>query len=113
MIMKLFKRRGTASNWPDRMVLYSVLVTTKSLLENLSPEESFFGDELNDALETINQAIAFFHEPEINKIPKMLDILYAPTGSIQELSISNGWAKIYLELAEAFDKTSYTLNEKI
>ena len=111
--MKLFKSGGAASNWPDRMVLYSVLVTTKSLLENLSPEESFFGHEPIDALETINQAIAYFHEPDKNEIPEMLTVLYAPTGSIQELSMANGWDKVYLKLAEAFDKTAYSLNEKI
>ena len=33
-----------------------------------------------------------------------LKILFAPTGSLQEHSISNGWADEYLVLAERFDK---------
>ncbi len=35
---------------------------------------------------------------------KELNILFLPTGSIQEHSISNGWADEYLILAEEFEK---------
>jgi len=32
-----------------------------------------------------------------------LEVLFVPTGPIQELSLSSGWAKLFLELAERFD----------
>ena len=33
-----------------------------------------------------------------------LNIVFAPTGSLQEHSISNGWADEYIAIAERFDK---------
>ena len=32
---------------------------------------------------------------------------FAPTGPLQEISISNGWSEMFLKLAEQYDKTSY------
>jgi hypothetical protein len=32
-----------------------------------------------------------------------LELLFAPTGSIQEVSINSGWADEFLELADRFD----------
>lgn len=40
-----------------------------------------------------------------------LKVLFAPTGSFQEHSISNGWSDEYLMLAEEFDKIYYQLKE--
>jgi hypothetical protein len=36
--------------------------------------------------------------------PSQLDVLFAPTGPIQEVSFSGGWAEAFLELAERFDE---------
>ncbi|HXJ23438.1 MAG TPA: hypothetical protein VMT03_24705 [Polyangia bacterium] len=37
-------------------------------------------------------------------IPKMtLDVLFAPTGPIQEVSISSGWGQEFLAVAEKYD----------
>ena len=33
-----------------------------------------------------------------------IEILFAPTGPIQEVSISSGWSRVYLELARRFDE---------
>lgn len=40
-----------------------------------------------------------------------LNILFAPTGSLQEHSISNGWPDEYLQLSEQFDKIYYRLTK--
>jgi hypothetical protein len=32
-----------------------------------------------------------------------LDVLFAPTGPIQEVSLSSGWAQEYLNIAERYD----------
>lgn len=32
-----------------------------------------------------------------------IELLYAPTGPFQELSVSSGWGNLYLVLAEKFD----------
>ncbi|WP_194814929.1 hypothetical protein [Nocardia sp. XZ_19_385] len=36
--------------------------------------------------------------------PHTLVVLFAPTGPLQDLSISSGWAERYLELAARFDQ---------
>jgi len=36
-------------------------------------------------------------------------VLFAPTGPLQELSLSSGWAQEFLELADAFDRESGSL----
>lgn len=34
----------------------------------------------------------------------VIEVLFAPTGPIQEVSISSGWSREYLELARQFDE---------
>lgn len=109
----LSKSKNGISSWPDRMVLYSILATTKSLLESASPEDSFYGHKAEDSLKVISQAIEFFHNPEETIYPKDVELQFAPTGALQELSMSNGWDKVYLKLSEEFDRTIYSLKEKI
>ena len=113
--MNIFKKESKTgiSNWPDRMVLYSILATTKSLLESASPEDSFFGHSAGDSLKIIIQAIKFFHNPEETVYPEDIELQFAPTGALQELSMSNGWDKVYLKLSEEFDRTIHSLKEKI
>jgi hypothetical protein len=49
---------------------------------------------------------------EIDSLPAQLDngsvpdidVLFAPTGPIQEVSMSNGWSLEFLQLAERFDE---------
>ena len=38
-----------------------------------------------------------------------LNVLFAPTGSLQEHSILNGWTDEYVTIAERFDKVYYNL----
>jgi hypothetical protein len=40
--------------------------------------------------------------------PKLLAILFAPTGAIQETSIHNGWGDEFLRISEIIDQ--FTLN---
>jgi len=39
-----------------------------------------------------------------NKAINELDILFMPTGTVQEHSMANGWRKEYLKLANQFDR---------
>lgn len=114
-IKNIFKNKSKTgiSSWPDRMVLYSILATTKSLLESASPEESFYGHSAEDSLKVIIQAIKFFHNPDETVYPEGIELQFAPTGPLQELSMSNGWDKVYLKISEEFDRTINSLKEKI
>ena len=36
--------------------------------------------------------------------PMVIRVLFAPTGPIQEVSLSSGWGHEFIKLAERFDK---------
>jgi len=100
-------------DWPDRLKLYAILATTKSLLETVSENEGFGGECPKTVVRIIDEAIEYFNNPQENNYPDKLSIQFAPTGPIQEISISNGWDKVYLKLSEQFDKYEYCLRDKI
>jgi hypothetical protein len=57
---------------------------------------------VDSALEELDNHIALL---ERGSLPPLLalKILFAPTGSLQEVSIQSGWAEEFLQLAERFD----------
>lgn len=52
------------------------------------------------ALAEIDSIIAELKDGSVPEI----GVLFAPTGPIQEVSLSSGWGNEFLELAERFDK---------
>ena len=54
----------------------------------------------NHAISEINSIIT---KLEKGSIPDMR-VLFAPTGPIQEVSLSSGWGNKFMELAERFDQ---------
>ncbi len=58
--------------------------------------------DTEDALEEIDSILSRLQRGEI---PAMLEmsVLFAPTGPMQELSLSSGWGNRFLGLAEEFD----------
>lgn len=106
------KPRSLYEEWPDRMVLYSVFATVKSLLQSSSFEDSFFGHTAEESLVNIEKAITYFHNQESSAYPHEIELEFAPTGPLQELSMSNGWDQVYLKLSEAFDNIKYCLHQK-
>lgn len=58
------------------------------------------GDEARREVDSIVQAL------ESGEIPDPLDmkVLFAPTGPLQEVSLSSGWASEFLALAREFDR---------
>ena len=54
----------------------------------------------NHAISEIDSIITSL---ESGSIPE-IRVLFAPTGPIQEVSLSSGWGQEFLELAERFDK---------
>ena len=99
-------------NWPDRMKLFAVLSSTKVLLETTSKNDGWSSESPEKSLVVINTAIDYFQNPAQDKFPENLSIQFAPTGPLQEISISNGWDKVFLLLAEEYDKYAYCLKEK-
>ena len=61
--------------------------------------------ELRDELESYIQELQTGNNTCLEK----LRVLFLPTGTLQEHSISNGWADVYIVLSENFDKVSATM----
>lgn len=101
------------NNWPDRLKLFAVLSTVKTLLETSSENDGWDFESPAQSLELINQSIQYFQNPIETEYPKDLDLMFAPTGPLQEISISNGWDKVFLRLAAAYDRYGYSLKEQV
>jgi hypothetical protein len=84
----------------DREALLKALRETRALLAR--PENNFDWSSWRDgeaALREIDALIAAVSNGAVPE-PKHVALLFAPTGPIQEVSLSSGWGEIFLELAE-------------
>jgi hypothetical protein len=86
-----------------RVGLRDVLLDARALIawpDNNFDWSSWSG--LDAALREIDGLVATL---ERGRVPSRLamSVLFAPTGPIQEVSISSGWAEEFLALAERFD----------
>lgn len=82
------------------------------LLETLSENDGWSFESPKEALRVINNAIAYFHNPEEIESPEDISMQFAPNGPLQEISISNGWDKVFRILAEQYDKYAYCLKDQ-
>ena len=81
--------------------LINILKQARTLLALESNDFSWSSwKDQNHAISEVDSIIIAL---ENGSIPEIRD-LFAPTGPIQEVSLSSGWAQEFLELAERFDK---------
>jgi hypothetical protein len=81
--------------------LITVLKQARALLALESNDFSWSSwKDQNHAISEIDSIIAALKNGSIPEI----GVLFAPTGPIQEVSLSSGWGNEFLELAERFDK---------
>ena len=61
-----------------------------------------------NASEALAAMDGFLSRIDAGEVPTLseLSILFAPTGSIQEVSESSGWGEEFLEVAADFDRVS-------
>lgn len=89
---------------PNKTKLIKVLEMVRPYL--LRPENDFtwsFWKDQKQAIGEINQFITTLQEGQaFNELS--LSLLFAPTGPIQEVSISSGWGDVFLKLADQFDE---------
>jgi len=85
----------------DLRKLIALLKETRTLIARDGNDFSWSSlDDQNQAMTEIDSIIA---ELEHGTIPEMR-VLFAPTGPIQEVSLSSGWGNKFLALAAQFDK---------
>ena len=87
-----------------RMELVDVLREAVDWLSR--PGNDFAWSSWNDANEAVSELSAHIETLRAGKLPLKLDltVLLAPTGPIQEVSISSGWGEEFLELSGRFDR---------
>lgn len=69
------------------------------------PENDFAWSGWDDREEALAEIDAHIARAKIGEHSKQLDldVLFAPTGALQELSLSSGWAEEFLKLASRYD----------
>jgi DNA polymerase/3'-5' exonuclease PolX len=81
--------------------LIAILKETKTLLALDGNDFSWSAWlDQNQAVSEIDSIITALENGSVPEI----GVLFAPTGPIQEVSLSSGWGNEFLELAERFDK---------
>lgn len=88
---------------PDLTILITVLEEARALL--MRPDNDFAWsswEDRDDALAEVDALIARLRAGELPEA-RSLSVLFAPTGPLQEVSISSGWGDTFLLLARRFD----------
>ena len=90
-----------------RESLIEVLEEAKGLVARSGNDFSWSG--WRDREEALAEIQALIARAKVGDESKRLDVrvLFAPTGPLQELSMSSGWADDFLKLASRFDATEY------
>lgn len=81
--------------------LIAILKETKALLA--LDGNDFSWSSWLDQPRAISEIDSIITALENGSVPE-IGVLFAPTGPIQEVSLSSGWGNEFLELAERFDK---------
>jgi len=93
-------------NWPDKLRLLTILATTKVLLSR-SKNEGWGLEYPKETERQIDQILDCLYFGSDKPLPRHWQVLYAPTGPLQEISVANGWAEAYLKLSEEFDSLEH------
>ncbi len=87
----------------NRDALVQALRETRGLLAR--PNNNFDWSDWEDAEAALREIDLLIESVRTDAIPDatQLGVLFAPTGPIQEVSLSSGWAEPFLKLAERVD----------
>jgi hypothetical protein len=82
--------------------LDAILTEARALLAR--PDNDFHWSSWKDQEAALAELDTLIAQVRHRQLPKeALDILFLPTGPIQEVSLSNGWADEFLALARRYD----------
>lgn len=87
---------------PNPESLIAVLEEARALLDSEANEFAWsFWEDRADAVREIDAVIADVRGGILDEL--RLRMYFAPTGPIQEVSLSSGWGQVFVELADRFD----------
>ena len=88
---------------PQLATLLSVLEESRALLA--AADNDFTWSSWQDRDDALHEIDGLLAEVRSGMFPSALalHVLFAPTGPIQEVSLSSGWGDTFIELAERFD----------
>ncbi len=87
----------------DAAALLDVFQRARDLVAR--PDNDFAWSSWRDTEDALEEIDAILSRLQRGEIPALLEmsVLFAPTGPMQELSLSSGWGNRFLGLAEEFD----------
>ena len=86
----------------DKIIM--ILKKIRSIIDDENTDMIYSGyDTKEEVINEIDIYISKLMVKDCSVIAK-INLLFAPTGTFQELSISNNWSDLYMELSELFDR---------
>lgn len=106
--MKLDRTKELLHGTIDRADPYGALVLLlESAIELVQiPENDFCWSYWEDAQEATREISKLLNLAKSYTLPDRIEVavLFAPTGPLQEISLSSGWAQSFLKVAEKYDE---------
>jgi hypothetical protein len=111
--MKLHRARQLINDGIDRAnPMGSLIHVLESAIELVSlPDNDFCWSSWESEQEAKQEMLALIGSVKAGVLPEKLKIamLFAPTGPLQEVSMSSGWADAYLKIADRYDEVESIL----
>ncbi len=87
--------------------LMSVLEDTLGFVQRPDADFSWSSwEDTHQAVLEIKELIARVSEGDRSALQR-ISVLFLPTGPLQELSLSSGWGKEFLSLADSYDRAAF------
>jgi hypothetical protein len=86
---------------PDFAELERVFIDVRAVVA--MPENDFSWSSWSDAGQALGEIDSIIEKIRQGKFPVSAEVLFLPTGPLQELSLSSRWGDEYIVLASRFD----------
>ena len=98
---------GAVREPPDRQLVLLLRATNELIA---LPDNDFSWSSWGDAITASAEIAGLLLKAESGHITEAdIAFIYAPTGPLQELSLSSGWAETFLKVAERYDSIAAKL----
>ncbi len=99
------------SPFNDIQKVIDILNVIKNKINDQTEMLYTFWENPQEAVEEINDCVQKLQAGDTETL-RIVNMLFAPTSSFQEMSMQNGWSDEYLKMGEEFDEIYERLNRK-